>query len=112
MHAPANEPAFSAAADKTVDELNRIVEQAETLLKTLSAEGGEAAEAMRDRVTETLVQAKSRLAAAAVEGVEVAESLADRTDSYVRKNPWQSVAIAALLGGVVTYLITKANSRQ
>jgi ElaB/YqjD/DUF883 family membrane-anchored ribosome-binding protein len=111
MHAPANEPAFPAAPDRTVEDLNRIVEQAESLLRTLGDEGGQAAEAVRDRVTETLQQAKARLAATAVEASAVAESLADRADTYVRRNPWQSVAIAALLGGVVTFLITKASRR-
>ena len=113
MQVPANEPAFpAAAADRTVEELNRIVAQAESLLRTLGEEGGQAAEAARERVTETLQQAKAKLAATAAEAEEVVESLADRTDSYVRRNPWQSVAIAAVLGGVVTYLITKASRRD
>jgi ElaB/YqjD/DUF883 family membrane-anchored ribosome-binding protein len=30
----------------------------------------------------------------------------------VRKNPWQSVAIAALLGGAAVYLMTKASQRS
>ncbi len=111
MQIPANEPAFPAA-DRTVEELNRIVAQAESLLQTLGDEGGQAAEAVRDRVTETLQQAKARLAATAEETEAVVESLADRTDSYVRRNPWQSVAIAALLGGVVTYLITRSSRRS
>jgi ElaB/YqjD/DUF883 family membrane-anchored ribosome-binding protein len=111
MHAPANEPAFTAGADSTVEELTRIVSQAESLLRSLGEETGEAAEAVRDRVTETLQQARARLAATAGEAEAVVESLADRTDSYVRSNPWQSVAIAALLGGVVTYLITRASRR-
>jgi ElaB/YqjD/DUF883 family membrane-anchored ribosome-binding protein len=111
MQVPANEPAFTGAADATVDELNRIVTQAESLLRSLGEESGEAAEAVRDRVTETLQQARARLAATAAEAEVVVESLADRADSYVRSNPWQSVAIAALLGSVVTYLITR-NSRR
>jgi ElaB/YqjD/DUF883 family membrane-anchored ribosome-binding protein len=111
MQVPANEPAFQAAADRTVEELNRIVEQAESLLQTLGQEGGQAAEAVRDRVTETLQQARAKLAATAAETEVVVESLADRADTYVRSNPWQSVAIAALLGGVLTYLITKTARR-
>ena len=107
----ANDPAFQAAADRTVEELNRIVSQAESLLHTLGQEGGQAAEAARDRVTETLQQARAKLAATAAEAEVVVESLAERTDSYVRRNPWQSVALAALLGGVVTYLVTKASRR-
>ena len=111
MQIPANEPAFQAVADTTVDELNRIVAQAEALLLSLGEEGGDAAAAVRDRVSETLLQAKARLAASAAEATEVAESLAEKTDTYVRRNPWQSVAIAALLGGVVAILITKASRR-
>jgi len=98
--------------DPTVEELNRIVEQAETLLKSLSAQGGEAADAVRERVSQTLNQAKTKLAATASTAEEVVDSLADRADGYVRKNPWQAVAFAALLGGVITLLITKSGNRQ
>ena len=108
MSAPANQPDFAKIVDPAVDELNRIVDQAETLLRSLAEEGGEAAEAVRHRVTQTLHQAKAKLAATAHEAEEVAETLADRADTYVRANPWQSVAIAALLGGMVAFLITKS----
>jgi ElaB/YqjD/DUF883 family membrane-anchored ribosome-binding protein len=94
--------------DPAIDELNRIVDQAENLLRSLADEGGEAAEAVRDRVTQTLHQAKAKLAATAGDAEQVVESLAERTDDYVRSNPWQAVAIAALLGGMVTLLISKS----
>ena len=112
MQAPANQPEFKAVVDPAVEELNRIVDQAEALLRSLGEDTGEAAEAVRERVSETLSQARARLAATASEAEQVAQSLADRTDSYVRKNPWQAVAIAALLGGVVTFLLTKAVRRE
>jgi ElaB/YqjD/DUF883 family membrane-anchored ribosome-binding protein len=112
MHASANEPTFPAAAGSTVEDLNRIVEQAEALLRDLGNETGQAAEAVRDRVNETLQQARAKLAATAAEAEVVVESLADRADEYVRRNPWQSVAIAALLGGVMTYLITRTSRRD
>jgi ElaB/YqjD/DUF883 family membrane-anchored ribosome-binding protein len=109
MQVPANQPEFKP--DPAVEELNRIVDQAEELLETLSDESGEAADAVRERVTQTLHQAKSKLTTAARDAGKVASSLADRADDYVRANPWQSIAIAALLGGVVTYLISKSVSR-
>lgn len=112
MQAPANQPEFKAAVDPAVEELNRIVDQAEALLRSLGNDTGEAAEAVRERVSETLSQAKARLAVTASEAEQVAQSLADRTDSYVRQNPWQAVAIAALLGSVVTFLLTKAMRRE
>jgi ElaB/YqjD/DUF883 family membrane-anchored ribosome-binding protein len=98
--------------DPAIEELNRIVDQAESLLRSLGEQGGEAAEAVRGRVTQTLHQAKARLAETASEAEEVAESLAERADEYVRGNPWQAVALAALLGSVVTLLITKSKHRE
>ena len=97
--------------DPAIEELNHIVDQAESLLRSLGERGGEAAEAVRGRVTQTLNQAKARLADVAVDAEKVAESLADRADEYVRTNPWQAVALAALLGGVVTLLVTKSTRR-
>jgi ElaB/YqjD/DUF883 family membrane-anchored ribosome-binding protein len=112
MHVPANQPEFSAAVEPAVEELNRIVDQAETLLRSLGTEGGEAAEAVRQRVTQTLNQAKAKLAATATDAEEVANSLADRADGFVRANPWQSIAIAALLGSVITLLVSKSIKRS
>ena len=114
MHAPANQPDFKAAEsesdtkpDPVVDELNHVINQAEALLRSLGEETGVAAEAVRERVNETLQQAKARLAVTANEAEEAALTLVDRADDYVRRNPWQAVTIAALLGGVVAYLLAR-----
>jgi ElaB/YqjD/DUF883 family membrane-anchored ribosome-binding protein len=107
MPASANEPDFAAAVDPAIDDLNRIVAQAETLLQQLGEQTGDAADAVRERVSQTLHQAKARLAATAVEAEQVVGSIADRTDRYVRANPWQSVVLAALLGGAITLLVSR-----
>ena len=112
MQIPANQPEFTAAVDPAIDELNKIVAQAETLLRSLGDQTGDAADAVRQRVTQTLNQAKSKLAATAADAEEVAVSLADRADGFVRQNPWQSIAIAALLGSVVTLLVSKSLNRS
>jgi ElaB/YqjD/DUF883 family membrane-anchored ribosome-binding protein len=107
-----SKPEPKNTVDPAIEELNRIVEQAESLLSSLGAEGSEAAEAVRARVSQTLSQAKSKLAATAGNAEEMAESLADRADDYVRSNPWQAVALAALLGGVITLLVSKSSNRS
>jgi ElaB/YqjD/DUF883 family membrane-anchored ribosome-binding protein len=107
MQSRANQTDFDAVVDPAVEELIRIVKQAESLLRSLGDGGGEAVDAVRDRVTETLHQAKARLAETAVEAEAAVEGIAERTDSFVRQNPWQSVAAAALLGGVVAYLLMR-----
>jgi len=125
MHSPANQPDFTAqpeskadapakqpaAPDPGIAELNNIVDQAEALLRSLSEHSGDAAAEVRERVTETLNQAKARLAVTASQAEEAAVSLVDRADDYVRRNPWQAVTIAALLGGVVAYLFAR-NARN
>ena len=105
MHVPANQPEFSDAVDPAVEELNRIVDQAESLLRSLGDEGGEAAEAVRERVTQTLNQAKAKLAATA-ERRRRGRRVARRSRRRLRAQriPWQAIAIAALLGSVVTLL--------
>jgi len=112
MQVPANQPEFKAAVDPAVEELNHIVDQAEALLRSLSEQTGDVAAGVRERVNETLVQARARLAATSTEAEKVVSSLADRTDEYVRRNPWQAVAIAALVGGVVTFLLSKSLRRE
>jgi len=107
MHAPANQPEFKATVDPAIEELNRIVEQAEALLRSLGEQTGDAADAVRERVNETLQHARARLAATSAEAEKVAVSLADQADDYVHRNPWQALALAALLGGVVTFLLAK-----
>lgn len=109
MHAPANQ---DFTIDPAVDELNKIVEQAEALLRSLGEDTGEAAEAVRQRVTQTLHQAKARIAASAEQAEQMAHSVAEQADGYVRKNPWQAVAIAALLGGAAAFLIAKYTRRD
>lgn len=98
--------------EPAMEELNRIIEQAEALLRSLGAGGDEAAEAVRARVNQTLNQAKSKLEATAASAEEAAETLADRADEYVRGNPWQAVALAALLGGALAMLVSKSSSRK
>ena len=58
MHAPANQPEFKATVDPAIEELNRIVEQAEALLRSLGEQTGDAADAVRERVNETLQHAR------------------------------------------------------
>ena len=111
MQSSANQPKFEAAAEHAADDLNSIVEQAEQLLQQLGDQTGEAADAVRERVTQTLNQARARLAVTAEEAEQVVEGLAQRTDRYVRANPWQSVAIAALLGGAVALLMSRTSGK-
>jgi ElaB/YqjD/DUF883 family membrane-anchored ribosome-binding protein len=90
--------------DSTVVELNRIVTQAEELLKTLGEEGGAAVEAARQRVMRTVNQAKVRLSDASYRVRGAATQAADATDRYVHENPWRSIAYGAAAGAAIALL--------
>jgi ElaB/YqjD/DUF883 family membrane-anchored ribosome-binding protein len=104
MHAPSNDPG-SKAADPLVEDLNRIVAQAEALLQSLGNESGDVADAVRNRVSQTLQHARTRLAATVEEAAEQADTLVDKADNYVRANPWRAVTIAALLGAAAAWFL-------
>ena len=97
-------------AESTVIELNRIVAQAEELLKTLGEEGGAAVEAVRQRVLRTVSQAKVKLADAGTRARGAANDAAKATDSLRPRRirgsrlrtapppvrPWRLIAAALL----------------
>jgi ElaB/YqjD/DUF883 family membrane-anchored ribosome-binding protein len=99
------------SAESTVIELNRIVAQAEELLKTLGEEGGAAVEAVRQRVLRTVGQAKVRLADASTRARGAANEAAEVTDRYVHDNPWKSIAYGAAAGAAVA-LVAAALARR
>lgn len=90
--------------ESTVVELNRVITQAEELLKTLGEEGGAAAEAVRQRVMRTVSQAKGKLADASTRARAAAEDAARVTDTYVHDNPWRAIAYGAAAGAAVALL--------
>ena len=90
--------------DSTVNELNRIVAQAEELLKTLGEEGGAAVEAVRQRVMRTVGQARVKLADAGTRVRGAANDAAQATDEYVQTNPWKAIAYGAAAGAAVALI--------
>ena len=94
------------SAESTVIELNRIVAQAEELLKTLGEEGGAAVEAVRQRVLRTVGQAKVKLADAGTRVRGAANNAAQATDVYVHNNPWKSIAYGAAVGAAIALIAT------
>jgi|SRR4051812_46701155 ElaB/YqjD/DUF883 family membrane-anchored ribosome-binding protein len=102
----------SRNAESTVGELNRVVAQAEELLKTLGEEGGHAAEAVRQRVMRTMSQARARLADAGTRARGAALSAGRVTDEYVQENPWKAVAYGAAAGAAIALIATAIISRD
>ena len=98
--------------ESTVVELNRVITQAEELLKTLSEEGGAAVEAVRQRVVRTVGQARARLTDAGQRVRGQANEAARVTDNYVHDNPWKAIAYGAAVGAVVALFATAITRRD
>jgi len=98
--------------DKTLADLNKVVEQAEALLQTLGEEGSEAVETVRKRVMRAISEARLRIADSRETVRDATVSAARRGDEYVHENPWKSIAIAAGVGAAVALLISTQLRRE
>ena len=98
--------------ESTVVELNRVITQAEELLKTLGEEGGAAAEAVRQRVVRTVNQARVRLSEAGERVRGAATDAARTTDRYVHDNPWKAIAYGAAIGAAFALIATALARRD
>ena len=86
-------------------DFNAVVTEADQLLKLVTEEGGDKANALRTKVEKNLNAAKARLRGLEDAVMEKTKATARATDEYVHENPWQTVGIAAGLGAVLGVVI-------
>jgi ElaB/YqjD/DUF883 family membrane-anchored ribosome-binding protein len=97
----------SLTTAKLLEELQAVVRDAEALLQATATHTGERVASVRARAEESLQQAKERLAEAEDEVLQGARDAAAAAESYVKKNPWQSLGIAAGVGLVIGLLLRR-----
>jgi ElaB/YqjD/DUF883 family membrane-anchored ribosome-binding protein len=96
-----------SGTERIVEDLRRVVEDAETLLRQTSNLAGDGVEGARERAADSLRSARERLGALEEELLGKARDAARQADRYVRDNPWQSVGIAAGVGLILGVLISR-----
>jgi len=99
-----SEPMNSA---KLLEALQSVVRDAEALLHATASQTGDRIDAVRSRAEESLKQAKSSLGDLQDEALESVREAADATQDYVKKNPWQSIGIAAGVGLLIGLLLRR-----
>jgi len=92
---------------KLLEELQAVVRDAEALLDATAAQTGERIASVRARAEETVQQAKAHLADTQDELLQGARDAAAATESYIKKNPWQTVGLAAGVGLVIGLLLRR-----
>jgi ElaB/YqjD/DUF883 family membrane-anchored ribosome-binding protein len=96
-----------ATSDRVLDDLRRVVDDAEALMRETASVAGDGAHEARLRVGESLRQARERLQSLEEEVMAHAQAAARDADRYVRGNPWQSIGIAAGIGLLVGALLSR-----
>jgi ElaB/YqjD/DUF883 family membrane-anchored ribosome-binding protein len=89
------------STDKLIDDLRRVVVDAEALLKATAHEAGETVREARHRATDSVEAARERLEKLERDVGARAREAADDAHRYVRENPWQAIGIAAAVGVVI-----------
>jgi len=95
------------STERIVEDLRRVVEDAELLLRETANLAGERVDEARGRASESLQAARNRLTVLEEEVLGKARDAAKDAERYVRDNPWQSVGLAAGIGLVIGVLISR-----
>ncbi len=88
-------------------DLANVMRDAEALMKASAGQGGEKVDEARTRILESLESAKRRLLEVERSAVRQGEEAVVATEEYVKRNPWQSVGVAAGVGLIVGVLLAR-----
>lgn len=97
----------SRTKGKIVSDLKAIVNDADELLQATAKVSGEGFNLARAKFAEKLQTAKASLVDAEQTVVDKAKQVATATDGYVKGNPWTAVGIAAGVGALIGFLVSK-----
>lgn len=92
-------------ADKLMQDLRAVIEDAEALLKATAGQAGEKVDAARSRAEDSLRQAKMRLQDMGLDIEKRARAGAAAADNYVHEKPWHVIGAAAGLAFLIGYLL-------
>ena len=94
-----------AMKQKLLADFNAVLTEADQLLKLVTNESGDKANALRTKIEHNLNTAKQRLRSLEDAVMEKTKATARATDEYVHENPWETMGIAAGLGVVLGVMI-------
>ena len=92
---------------KLMEDLQVVIEDAETLLRMTAKEAGEGASDVRQRVQARMEQAKLELLHLQDAAVAQAKAAGQAADAFVHDNPWKAVGVAAGLGLVLGLMLSR-----
>jgi ElaB/YqjD/DUF883 family membrane-anchored ribosome-binding protein len=105
MESAMTDSSSEAMKQKLYAGFNAVVTAADHLLKFVTDQGGDKANALRTKVEQNLNTAKEGLRSLEDAVTERTKAAARATDTYVHESPWQTASIAAGLGVVLGVVI-------
>ena len=93
--------------DKLVTDLRALIGDAEELLRATANQAGEQVAVLRKRIEESLKEGTETLADAEEVLFDTTKDAAEAASTYIQKNPWSAVGIAAGVGLVLGLLIRR-----
>jgi ElaB/YqjD/DUF883 family membrane-anchored ribosome-binding protein len=91
----------------TRTDMKSIIQDAQELFREATSVTGEKAEELRTRGLHLLDSALVKAQEVQTVALETGKELAVKTDDYVHENPWRAVAIAAGVGALLGFLISR-----
>jgi ElaB/YqjD/DUF883 family membrane-anchored ribosome-binding protein len=102
-----SEAAASSTREKLLDEFNSVVSETEKLLRAVASGREQVTGDFRARMEKNLHDAKVRLQDLEETMVEKGKVAARATDEFVHDHPWQAIGVAAGVGFLIGWLLSR-----
>ena len=93
--------------DKLIADLRMLAADTEALLRATASQTGQQVAQVRARAEESLKVARARVAELQDVALARARAAGRAADDYVHANPWQAIAMCAVAGLVVGFVLTR-----
>ncbi|MGQ0622435.1 MAG: DUF883 family protein [Panacagrimonas sp.] len=103
-------PDSTSARDRFVTDLQTLSSHAQDLLQVTSMVSGEGVAAAREQLQDSVRMAGETLRRFQTDAMDRGRKAALQADTYVRENPWQSIAVG-VAAGLVIGLATSSMTR-
>jgi ElaB/YqjD/DUF883 family membrane-anchored ribosome-binding protein len=98
----------TGARERLTSDFHSLASHAEELMRTTASLSGSSVAAARDRLNESLTKVRDQLTGVERMAFDGGRQALTATQSYVRENPWQAVAIGVLVGLTLGVIATSS----
>lgn len=96
------------ARERVMDDLRSLAGDAEELLRATADDVSETASQTRERLAKAIENAKATYADLQTKGVKKAKQAMETTDEAIRTHPYESVAVAFVVGLAAGAIFTRS----